>query len=285
MKVFVTGATGYIGEAVVGRLVEKHDVRALVRSQKAADFVQKLKCKAVLGDLADPTWKSQAAECDVIVSMAAADDYRAVDKTAILAMIDAAKSSNKPRRILYTSGCLVLGEKKEPAGEDTPADANAPAVGWRALHEQIILKAAGAPVSTAVIRPGWVFGGNRGAFNDYYFASAEKDGASIYHGSGEQRWPLVHREDLAELYALLVERWHEGMFHAVNESTKTNLIATAASLAAGKQGQTRSIEGAPELLQDQVMIAPRSKEVAGWKPKRAQFIDSAVQMYKEWKGA
>jgi nucleoside-diphosphate-sugar epimerase len=285
MKVFVTGATGYIGEAVVKRLVEKHEVRALVRSEKAVDFVQKLNCKAVLGDLADASWKPQAAECDVIVSMAEAKDYRTVDKSAILAMIDAAKSAKKPRRIVYTSGYLVLGQSQEPAGEDTPADPNAPKVGWRGLHEQIIIKAAGAPISTAVIRPGWVFGGNRGAFNDYYFATAEKDGASIYHGSGEQRWPLVHREDLADLYCTLVERWHEGMFHAANESAKTNLIATAASLAAGKQGHTKSIEGSPELLQDVVMIAPRSKEVAGWKPKRAAFIDSAVQMYKEWKGA
>jgi len=296
VKIFITGGSGYLGEAVVRRLVANHDVHALARSPESTAKLAALGAKPVAGDLAKPDgWKTAATEADCIVNMAADSDYRATDKLAVMTILDAARASKKARRVIYTSGCLVLGEQKEPAGEDATPDGNAPGVGWRALHEQIVLKAAGAPLSTAVVRPGWVFGGQRGWFNDLYFGSAEREGASTYYGSGENRWPMVHVDDVASLYEMLIARWHEGIFHAADASAKTNLIAAAASLAAGKQGQTRSIPVAEAqktlgplaeaLIMDNPMAAPRSREVYGWKPRHAPFIESAQQMFKEWKGA
>jgi nucleoside-diphosphate-sugar epimerase len=287
LKLFVTGGSGYIGEAVVRRLVGKHDVRALVRSEASRALVEKLGAKSVMGDLSQPdAWKAAAAEADCGIHMAADSDQRPADKVAVMALVDAAKSSGKARRIIYTSGCLLLGPQKEGASEETPGDSSAPTVGWRVLHEQIVLKAANAPISTAVVRPGWVFGGRRGPFNEQYFEKQQ------YFGDGENRWPLIHLDDLAALYEAMVERWHEGIFHAVAESEKTRLVAAAAALAAGGTPKAITADDARKqtswadaMMMDQVLIAPRSRERYGWAPKHARFIDTAGKLFLEWKGA
>lgn len=111
-------------------------------------------------------------------------------------------------------------------------------------------------------------------------------------GTGDQRWAMVHRTDLAELYRLVVERRAGGIFHGVDGASPTVAeAASAASHAAGK-GAVRAIavEDAREtmgaladaLAMDQVVIGARGAEV-GWAPRHPPFVQDAPNAFREWR--
>jgi nucleoside-diphosphate-sugar epimerase len=292
MRVFVTGGTGYIGSAVVRRLVNAgHQVTALARSDGSAQALEAMRCKVVRGNYADPVVVRGGAQShDVAIHMATGDGSEA-DKAAILALLDGAKSAGKARRVIYTSGVWVLGECPEAAGEDAPVDHPAAYVSFRPLHERIVLKGAGAPISTCVIRPGIVFGEKRGLVGSIW-RSAVENGAARFIGDGRNRWSLIHRDDLAELYRLAAEKWHEGVFHATHDTARVEEVARAVALASGRidaiapwpVAEARaSVASADAQCMDQVVVSPRSREVYGWKPAHAPFVASAPSVFEEFK--
>jgi nucleoside-diphosphate-sugar epimerase len=166
-------------------------------------------------------------------------------------------------------------------------------VAWRPAHERRVLEAATDRVSTAVIRPGIVFGERRGLVVPW-FDSAVREGRTAFVGSGDQRWAFVHREDLAELYRLVVERRARGVFHGVDGASPTVAeAAAAASRAAGKGGAVRAIPVeearksmgpmADALAADQVIVSARAAEV-GWAPRHPPFVKDAERAFAEWRG-
>lgn len=294
MKVFVTGATGYIGSAIVSELAAVgHQVVGLTRSTDNVSRVEALGARAVVGDLGDAgSLLPELGAVDALIH-AAADESDArveVDRAAVDALVEA--GSGRPSILVYTSGCFVLGETgDEPADEDASTESAPEIVAWRVAHEKRVLEAAGSGLATAVVRPGMVYGGQRGMFAGF-FESAEQDGAAEMVGDGANRWSPVYRGDVARLYRMIVEAEATGIFHCAEQPELVETLAAAASAAAGAGGtrhvpveEARREMGAfaDALTMDQVVGCDRARSF-GWVPRHAPFVDSADSLYREWKG-
>lgn len=297
MRIFVTGASGYIGHAVTGELAAAgHEVTGLVRSDEKAELMRRLGARAVIGDIGDPaTYREHAAEHDGIVHTAFDMQRPAeTDRRAVETLLSVAAGS-KRKVLIYTSGVWVLGETGDtPASESTPTDHPLHLVAWRTAIERMVLEAGVHHLATVVLRPGIVYGG-RGGIPGSYFQSAEEEGAARYVGDGSNRLPLIHLEDLARCYSRLVEHHARGVFHAVDgNAVPLAEVARSASEAAGKGGATRSIPleearrtlgpFADALVLDQVVESRRGAEI-GWRPEHPNFLGEVEKTYQQWKSA
>src|SRR5437588_359571 len=165
MRIFLTGATGYVGSAVLDALVRGgHAVTALVRDNEKAARVSARGGHPIIGNLADAeSYRAAADAQDGYVHTAfdysASGRGPAIDRIAIDAILAAARrprtaGSDGPRQrfVIYTSGIWVLGATPEPAAEDAPVNPIA-LVAWRPEHERLVLDAASPALRTAVVRP------------------------------------------------------------------------------------------------------------------------------------
>ena len=300
MKIFVTGATGHVGGAVARRLASAgHRVSGLLRSAGKRERLEDGGIEPVYGDMTIPaSYRPAAREHDALVHCAFRDegDRVGADRTTVDALLDAARLGERPRMVLYTSGCWVLGDTgPDAADEDAPVDEPAEIVGWRPRHEEIVLEADGeAGLSTAVVRPGLVYGG-AGSLTGRLFATAAEGGAAEVPCDGEQHWSFVHREDLAELYLRILEEEASGVFHGVDGvPVPAREAARAASEAAGAGGRVRTVElgeareelgaVADALCLDQRLVARRSSGL-GWGPERPCFPEAVDEAHEEWRAA
>ncbi len=291
MRIFLTGGTGYIGSAIAGALTRAgHSVTALTRSPEKERGLLQLGVSPVRGDLADPaTYERIAALHDTIVHAAFEDAE--TDLIALETLIGAARTDDG-RHLIYTSGSWVLGDTHGSiAFESTPIRAPARLVSWRGEHEQLVLLAADEGVTPSVVRPGLVYGG-KGGLVSRYFSSAAEEGAASYIGSGRNHLSLIYREDLAQLYRLVVERRGWGVFHGVDGvPLVVEEVARAASELAGAAGATKSIplaqararmgDLADALCLDQKVGTRRAGEL-GWKPRFPSFLEGVHAAMAEW---
>lgn len=169
MRIFLTGATGYVGSTVLDALLRgSHDVTALVRDPEKAERVSLRGVQPIVGDLSGPAAYAQTAEtCDAIIHTAYEPSKRGphVDRQAIDVLLGAAiRHAAKGHHVsfVYTSGIWVLGNTSGKATEDAPVRPT-PLVEWRPEHEKLVLDAGrGRTLRTAVVRPGIVYGGGVG---------------------------------------------------------------------------------------------------------------------------
>jgi len=299
MKIFVTGATGYLGHAVAAELLGAgHEVAGLTSSDAKVEQLERAGISPVVGDIGDPgSYRAAAARAEASIHCAVEYSEESVDKdaAAIDTLLSAAGEGRMPRPVVYTSGVWVLGETGDmPADETSATDVPAAAVAWRPGHEQEVL-GGGRSVIPAVIRPGVIYGGKRGLMGRF-FATAEEDGAAIYYGEGRGRMALVYLEDAARVYRMVVEKEAAGVFHAVDGTPVPMIeVARRASEAAGAGGAVRSAPvdvlraelgpAADALMLDQVVSARRSEEELGWVPEQGSFGDGVHLAYREWKGS
>ena len=296
MRVFVTGATGYVGSAVVAALVRAgHQVSALSRSEARDGAVRALGARPVRGELGQLA-RLPVDEIDGHDAFVhAAVDYGLgppADREAVDVLLAAARNARRPVAFVYTSGVWVLGNTEGRATEDAPTAHPAEAVAWRVGHERAVLDAATPEVAASVVRPGIVYGEKRGLVSPW-FEQAVTGGAARIVGEGRNRWPFVHRDDLAQLYVLAVERRARGVFHGVDGAAPTVLEAARAASAAAGRGDVRTtpVEEARKamgpmadaLTLDQVVAGERSAEL-GWRPRHPPFPQSAAAAFREWKG-
>ncbi len=211
MRICLLGATGSIGSAVLRTLIARgHEIVALARSYASATILKQAGATPIRGDLARPEhWMARLQQLDAVIHMACdfdgpmADvDQRLVD--ALLTTFGA--TQNKPR-FVYTGGCWLFGATGDAlATEDSPF-APLPAFAWMVPHLQRVL--ASDAVHGFVVHPAMVHGGpgsgSGGVFRRFAEDAVERRAVRVVGGEAV-RWPLVHCDDLAELYALVLER-------------------------------------------------------------------------------
>ena len=210
MRIFVTGATGFIGSAIVTDLLARgHRVLGLARSDKSVDALTKVGAEAHRGTLDDAdSLRRGAAACDGVIHTAFIHDFAdyagagETDRQAVEALGGALEGTGRP--FVITSGVTVLTPGKL-ATEDTAPDPKSPSA-IRIPSEAAMIALASRGVRTSIVRlPTSVHGDGDHAFVPAMIAAARKHGVSAYVGDGANRWPAVHRLDAVDLYRLALE--------------------------------------------------------------------------------
>ena len=305
MRIFLTGATGYIGGAVLDALVRGgHDVTALVRNNEKARDVGKKGAHPVIGGLADlDSFRGSAEAQDGYIHTAfdsSAAGGPGVERPALEALIAAAKrprtagvTSPAQRFIIYTSGVWVLGKAAEPLAEDAPINPIA-LVAWRPAHEQLVLDAGGDHLRTMVVRPGVVYGGGSGIIGDIFKSAS--NGLVRVIGDGNNHWPLVYDRDLGDLYARLAASPDaSGIYHANDEADErvNDIVAAIRPYLPVKpdvryvpieEARTKMGPYADALALDQVVRSPRARAL-GWTPTLHSVAGNAARLLEEWRAA
>jgi nucleoside-diphosphate-sugar epimerase len=305
MRVFLTGATGYVGSAVFDALVRGgHDVTALVRNNEKAARIASRGGHPVIGQLADPeSYRRKAEGLDAYIHTAldaASGRAPVIDSLTIDTLLaealrprTAALHAPATRAFIYTSGIWVLGRTFEPATEDAPVNPIAH-VTWRAVQEQRVLAAQTSGLRTIVVRPGAVYGGGTGLVGDLFRAANQ--GLVRIVGDGNNRWPLVYDRDLGDLYARLVARPDAaGIYHANDEGDeRVNDIVAAIVPHLALRPEVRHVpleearakmgSYAEALSLDQIVRSPRARAL-GWAPSLHSVSGNAARLLDEWRAS
>ena len=234
MRVFVTGASGWIGSAVVADLIDAgHDVAGLARSDASAAAVQDAGAEVVRGSLDDlDVLRAAAADADGVIHTAYIHDFSqmeaaaATDRGVIEALGAALEGSDRPLVVTTGTGVLHPGRPVIEDDRHDPATPGHP----RRDNESVALGLADRGVRVSIIRPApSVHGKGDHGFVARLVEIARERGASGYVSDGANRWAAVHRLDAARLYRLALEQAPAGsVFHAVgDEGIATRDIADA----------------------------------------------------------
>lgn len=284
MRVFVGGATGYIGSAVAQSLKARgHHVLGSARNEAAAKKLEAAGVEPVQADLSDAASFARAAKsADGVIQVASTSDAHApeYEPKAAQAILEAIAGTEKP--FVLTSGVWVYGATGDKdATEDTPVNPF-PMVGWRIAVENAVL---GAPKNrNSVVRPGLVYG--RGAGIPAMFAGAAKGQKRVaVPGDGKNRWSMVHVDDLGDLYALALEKAPAGTIYngTSGEVITCEQFGRAVAKRFGAEYTPWPLEEARKamgpfadaLALDQAVKSPKALAL-GWKPKAANLVDDVA---------
>jgi len=290
-RYFVTGATGFIGSAIVRELLGAgHQVLGLVRSDANAAALAAIGATAIRGSLEDLDVLRRGAESsDGVIHTAFQHDFArfaescAIDQRAITAVGEVLAGSG--RALVVTSGTPV--DAGRVVTESDRGDRSNPVSMLRAPAEDITLALADRGVRASVVcLPRCVHGtsdqGWKGGLLILLTAVAQQTRVVAYVGDGTQRWPAVHRLDAARLYCLAIERAPAGArLHAVDEQgiplreiaehlgKKLGLPAVSRSTAdaAGHYGFFAATVGA-----DQPASSAKTRELLGWQPREIGLL-------------
>jgi len=218
MRVFVTGATGFVGAAVVDELIGAgHRVLGLARSDTGAAALTKAGAEVHRGSLEDlDSLRRGATAADAVIHTAFNHDFSRFvqscedDRRIIEAMGDAMIGTDK--KLIVTSGTGVI--KDRVVTED---DASVPASHPRGASEDAAAAIAARGVRSIIVRLPQVHGDGDHAFVPLTINLAREKREAVYIGDGANRWSAVHRFDAAKLYRLVLEKGTSFRYHAVAE--------------------------------------------------------------------
>ncbi|MGD8427178.1 MAG: NAD-dependent epimerase/dehydratase family protein [Balneolaceae bacterium] len=298
MKIFITGATGYIGFSVAKAMRRAgHNVFGLTRSEEKAVMLAKEEIHPVIGDMQNSeSYREKAEQCSVLIHAAA--DYQnntvELDKKTVQTLIGAGASGNgpQPKTFIYTSGCWVHGNTGyEAVDERTPLNP-IEAVTWRPEVENMVLDAE--DIDGIVVRPGCVYG-ERGGLMDMWFKAAEESNQIDVVGDGTNFWSLIHADDLADAYVRIAETAPAGEIFNISDRSRCTVkdMVQAIARATDFEGSINFVpveEAAEEmgpmaeaLAVDQHIDSRKAVSLLDWQPKHGGFVDEVETCYIAWK--
>ncbi|CAF0817939.1 unnamed protein product [Adineta steineri] len=295
MRVFVTGAAGFIGRAVVQELINHgHQVLGLARSDASAELITKAGGLPHRGDLEDlESLKSGARAADGVIHLAFVHDFSnmakctAIDRAAIEAMGEAMAGTGKP--LVIASGILFLPKGKLTT-EDTEPDRNHP-FAERGLSADLVYQLSKEKnIRGSVIRLSpTVHGKEDKGFIPALINLARQKGFVTYVSDGSARWPAVHRLDAAVLFRLALEKGTAGAtYHAVAEQAiPIKDIMTVIGKHLQLPVESKSLNEAAEAIgffahvisSDNPTSSEKTQKELGWHPSQPKLLDDIEANY------
>jgi nucleoside-diphosphate-sugar epimerase len=296
MKVFITGATGYIGFHVAAALRRAgHEVYGLVRSEDKAARLRHHEIHPVLGGMQKvESYKAAAEQCAVLIH--AAFDYSdsfILDRMTAEALI-AVGERGLPKTVIYTSGVWVHGDTNGRLVDETARPAPCKPVARRAATEELVINAKG--VHGIVVRPGCVYG-RQGGLTGLWFKGAYLDKALSAVGDGRNHWAMVHVEDLADAYVRAAESGQKGEVFDLTDRSRPTVreMIEAVARVTGYRGEVRYLPVAEAvkamgdfaecLALDQHVDGRKAERVLGWRPRHNGFVEDIEVYFEAWKAA
>lgn len=294
MRVFVTGASGFVGYAVVKELLSAgHKVLGLVRSESAAQQLLEIGAEFCLGDVNDLNTIAECAMvCDAVIHTAFNHDFSKfkdnceADRRVIEAFGDVLTGTSKP--LVITSGIGLLRYDR-PVNEGDELNVTSDVMP-RAASEEALAVVTAKGVNAYIVRlPPTVHGKGDHGLVPIIVNMAKENGKSGYIGSGLNRWPAVHRFDAAKVYRLIIEKQPgQKVFHAVAEEG-IPFIEIAKTIGKGLNIPVISLtqEEAEKhftwILHFASFNCPASsaktREILGWAPSNSELVTDMENSY------
>jgi len=291
LKIFITGASGYIGGSVAAALMAAgHQVSGLARSDETAAALAKLGTRPVRGTLDDTEVLVKAAH-DADITINAANASHCPTATAVLKAL-----AGTGKTFLHTDGSSIVGTRSRGElvdkvfDEDTPFTPT-PQRAARVEIDNMMRSAAGNGIRSVVIAPSLIYGLGHGCNSQsmqvpWLIKVAKKFGVARHIGPGENRWANVHIDDLVGLYLRAIEKAPAGAFYyAENGENSMREVCEAISRMLGQGGRTQSMtieEAAIEwgdgpandtMGSNSRVRAKRARAELKWRPKARSLIE------------
>ena len=297
MKVFITGATGYVGFNVASAFRRAgYEVWGLARSEEKARMLVQNEIHPVIGSMQKPeSYSKTAEECSILVHTASAmnGDMVDLDQRTVETFLHASKAGVRPKTVIYTSGVWVHGNTGDRLVDETSLLSPARLVAWRPSHELMVLEAKG--LKGIVIRPGVVYGRQGGRTSARFFEEAYWQGTFKVVGDGTNHWSMVHVDDLAQGYVRAADSGLVGEIFNLCDSSRHTVteMVRAAARAADYAGMTQYIrlgEAVKEmgpyaecLALDQRVDNSKAMRLLSWTPRHESFVDGIENYFAAWK--
>lgn len=296
MKVFVTGASGFVGSAVVKELIANgHQVAGLARSEESAKSISEAGAEVLMGDLENfDILQKGAREADGVIHTAFIHDFSDYqsnalkDEKAIQAMGEVLKGTDKP--IVVTGGTLGLPLINGKITEESKAPAESVRFSEKAF---VSLTEAGVNASIVRLSPS-VYGnsehGFKGGFGVILAELAKTKGTAAYIEDGSNVWPTIHRLDAAKLFRLALEKGEKGArYNAVNNDKQLSMKEFAEYIGEklhipvqsfSKEEASQYFTWMTYFVQENCPATSlQTQENLGWKPSEKSFFEELEKYF------